>query len=346
MVNPRQVVRPLVFALLLFLFSAASVSVAHGQFTLTVFQPLYPPAVDPAESAIGTLDLEQNGSSSPVTLTCVVTTQIQQPVSLPTCDVSPTTPITPPAKPSLTVSTTGTTSTGSYAVLVTGTSGSTMQTVTLNLSVIDVTEDYTLSVLPTTATPSPVAAGAIATTLVTLTPIGSYGNAIPPHQVTLSCLSITPVTTAAPVCSFTPTGATAPGPVQVTSGPATATLTITTLGPTPVTRLRDRRVFFALWILVPGLALAGLGRSVGRKKNRTKTLMGMFLLTAVASGLLLMPACSSTNNTNNPNGEVTPNNTYTFTITGADENGASPGNSTTCTTGVICGAASVTLTVN
>jgi hypothetical protein len=342
MVNPRQVVRPLVFALLLFLFSAASVSVAHGQFTLTVFEPLYPPALDPGESSIATLDLEPNGSSSPVTLTCVVTTQIQQPVSLPTCDVSPTTPITPPAKPSLTVSTTGTTSTGSYAVLVTGTSGSTPQTVTLNLSLIDVTEDYTLSVLPTTATPSPVAAGAIATTVVTVTPIGSYSG----HQVTLSCLSITPVTTSAPVCSFTPTGATAPGPVPVTSGPATATLTITTLGPTPVTRLRDRRVFYALWILVPGLVLVGLGQSVGRSKNRTKTLIGIFLLTALASGLILMPACSSTNNTNNPNGEVTPNNTYTFTITGADENGASPGNSTTCTTGVICGAASVSLQVN
>jgi hypothetical protein len=58
----------------------------------------------------------------------------------------------------------------------------------------------------------------------------------------------------------------------------------------------------------------------------------------MVSGLLLLPACGSTNNTNNPSGEVTPKNTYTFTLTGADQNGAAPGNSATAPT--------VTLTVN
>jgi hypothetical protein len=342
MVNPRQVVRPLVFAVLLSMFSAASVSVAYGQFTLTVSSPFSPSAVDPGGTAIATLDLEPNGSSNPVTLTCVVTASNQQTISLPTCDPSPTSPITPPARPSLTV-TTATVSPnppvppGSYTMTVTGTDGSTSQTIALSLTIVDITEDYTLSVLPTTATPSPVHAGATATTVVTVTPIGSYSG----HQVTLACLSVSPAVTSAPICSFTPTNATMPGPVQVTGGPATATLTITTLGPMPTTRLRTPRIFYALWLLVPGLALAGVSRGGNRKR-----LMGTLLLTAVASGLLFTPACGHTNNTNNPNGQTTPNNTYTFTLTGADENGAGPGNSTTCTGGVNCGAATVTLTVD
>jgi hypothetical protein len=343
MVNPRQVVRPLVFALLLSMFSAASVSVAHAQFTLTVSSPFSPPEVDPGGTAIATLDIEPNGSSNPVTLTCVVTASNQQTISLPSCDPSPTSPITPPAKPSLTVTTTAVPPNppvppGSYIMTVTGTDGTNSQTLTLSLTIVDVTEDYTLSASPTIATPGTVAAGAIATTTVTITPIGSYSN----HQVTLACLSVSPVVTAAPICSFTPTNATSPGPVQVTSGPATATLTITTLGPTPTTRLRSPRIFYALWLLVPGLGLVAAGRS----GNRSKRLMGLLLLMTIASSVLLMPACSHTNNTNNPNGETTPNNTYTFTLTGADENGNGPGNTITCTPGVACGAATVTLTVN
>jgi hypothetical protein len=332
MVNPRQIVRALVFALLLSLFSAASVSAAYGQFTLAVSSPLSPPEVDPGGSSIANLDLEPNGSTDPVTLTCIVTTNIQQPVSLPTCDLSPTTPITPPSMPSLTIGTTGATSFGLYNFAVTGTSASFSQTITLSMTVENVTEDYTLSVLPTTASPSPVNAGALATTIVTVSPIGSYSG----HQVTLACLSVSPVVEAAPICSFNPPT------VSVTSGPApTATLTITTLGPNPTTSLPARRIFYAMWLLIPGLALVGVGAGIRKQK-----LLGMLLLLALASGVLFMPACSSSNNTNNPGGQTTPKNTYTFTLTGADENGAGPGNSTTCTTGTACGAATVSLAVN
>jgi hypothetical protein len=199
--------------------------------------------------------------------------------------------------------------------------------VNLSLTVVNLTVDYTLSALPVTATPSPVTAGSTATTTVTVSPIGSYSN----HQVTLACLSVTPVVAAAPVCSFTPVNGTTPGPVQITSGPASATLTITTLGPTPTTRLERKRLFYAMWLLVPGLALARFGRKqIGGKENRHRKLLGLFFLIAMAGGVLLMPACSSsTNNTNNPSGQVTPKNTYTFTLTGADENGAAPGNTTT-----------------
>jgi hypothetical protein len=340
MVNPRQVVRPLISALLLLLSSAA-----YGQFTLTVQSQPSPPAVDPGGTSVATLDLQPNGSSSPASLTCLVTTSIPQPVSVPTCAVSPTSPITPPALPSLTITTFSTTSFGLYNVAVTGTSGSFSQTVNVSVTVVNVTQDYTLSVVPTTATPNPVHAGATATTTVTITPIGSYSG----HQVTLACLSVTPSVAAAPICSFIPTNGTTPGPVQVTTGVlASATLTITTLGPTPVVGLRTPRILYALWLLFPGMALVGAFGTIFRTKNRRSRLMGVLLLLAVASGLLLMPACSSSNNnTNNPSGQITPKNTYTFTLTGADENGAAPGNTTTCTTGVTCtAAATVTLTVN
>jgi hypothetical protein len=257
--------------------------------------------------------------------------------------------VTPPGQAFVTITTTGGlaanggTPPGLYTVSVTGDSGAASQTVTLTLNVVNVTESYTISVSPTTATPSPVPAGTIATTIVTVTPIANYVG-----QVTLACLSVTPVVQAAPYCSFVATsgsGSLPPNPpntVQVTAGsPATATLTITTLGPIPVTELRHRRIFYALWLLVPGIVFVGAG-AIG---VRGKSLLGGLLLIAIAGGLLLMPACSSTR-TNSPNGEITPNNTYTFTLTGVDKNGVAPANSTTCPTGQTCNLATVTLAVN
>jgi hypothetical protein len=330
MVNPRQVVRALVFALLLSLFSAASVCTAYGQqFTLTVSSPLSPSAVDPAGSSVATLNIALGSSNSPVsfdTVPCTVTPV--QPTGTTQCAVSPGS-VTPPGQAFVTISTTGGTTNatppGLYTITVTGTNGSASQAVTLTLNVVNVTEDYTLSVSPTTATPSPVPAGSVATTVVTVTPIASYTG-----SVTLACLSVTPVVAFAPYCSFNPPTVA----VVANSAPQPSTLTITTLGPIPVTSLRDRRVFYAFWLLLPGLALVGVGATGARGKN----LLGAFLLMAVAGGLLLMPACSSTK-TNSPNGEITPKNTYTFTLTGTDENGAAPSNSTTS-------QATVTLAVN
>jgi hypothetical protein len=326
--------RPIVFALFLLAFAAGSANLAYGQFTLTISSPLYPPAVDPNQPATATLSVQPNGSSAPVTLTCVVTTTIQSPVDLPTCNPSPTT-VTPPAQPSLTIDTSSGTSFGLYNFTITGTSGSFTQSLTVTLTVLNVSEDYTIAVLPTTASPSPVSAGSTATAIVTISAIGSYSG----HQVTLSCLSVTPVVEAAPVCSFNPQ------PVSVTSGPApTSTLTITTFGPAPTTRLKTPRIFYAIWFLIPGLGV--VVASFGAGTNRKKRLMGLLLLWAIAVGIVMMPACGSSTSTNSPSGVDTPKNSYSFTLTGADENGAPPGNSGTCTTGTTCGQATVTLTVD
>jgi len=151
---------------------------------------------------------------------------------------------------------------------------------------------------------------------VSVLPIGSYvGN------VTLACLSVTPIVTAAPYCSFNPATVSITG-----SAGATSVLSINTFGAAPsTTKLWNPRMFYAFWLAVPGLALVGTRASGSYRKK----LVGLLFLVAIAGGLLLIPACNtSTVGTTALNGQVTPNNTYNFTLTGADTNGAGPSNVT------------------
>ncbi len=318
MVNLRQAIRPIILASLLFVLSAASVSLAYGQqFTLSVsaFKPKI--GVDPGGSATATIDLEPiAGFDGEVSLSCAVTSS-QFTTNLPVCTVSPALAIPPANGPALTVTTTGgtgndVTAAGTYQVTVTGTGGTTTVTQTLYLNVTDLTEDYTLSVSPTTAIPSPLPAGSSATTTVTVLPIGSYSG-----QVTLACLSIFPIVTAAPYCTFNPATVT----ISSSTG-ATSTLTIQTFGAASTSRLWSPRIFYAFCLTVPGLALAGARRA----RSSRKKLLALFVLMLVAGSLLLLPACGGNVGTKALNGQITPNNTYTLTLTGADTNGAAPSN--------------------
>jgi hypothetical protein len=326
MLNSRHLTRAFVFASLLAIFFTASVSQAHGQdFSLTPLSELHP--VSSGGSSTAVLELLAIGIfNNPVSFTCTVTSG-QTTGTAPLCLVSPdsATPGTEGAQISVTVTTTDNTAAGTYQITVTGTSGSLVHTVPLSLGVTSLTVDYTLSVSPTTATPNPVTAGSIATTTVTVSPIGSYSG----HTVTLSCLSISPTVLLAPVCSFNPPS------VVVTSGlQPTSVMSIITTGPAPTVRLWHPRVFYALWLFVPGLALLGLVSSgAGRKK-----ILGALLLAVLASGLLLLPACGSSSRSTS-SGNVTPKNSYVFTLTGADENGAAPSNTT-------ANQATVTVSVN
>jgi hypothetical protein len=320
MVNLRQAVRPIILASLLFVLSAASVSLAHGQqFTLSVsaFTPKI--AVNPGGSATATINLQPiGGFDGEVALSCAVTSS-QFTTNLPQCLVSPSSAVPPANGPALTVTTTGgtgddVTAAGTYQVTVTGTGGATTVTQTLYLNVADLTEDYTLSVSPTTAIPSPLPAGSSATTTVTVLPIGSYSG-----QVTLACLSIFPIVTAAPYCTFDPPTVT----ISSSTG-AVSTLTIQTFGAASSSRLWSPRIFYAFWLAVPGLALVGARRPRGSGKK----LLAVFLLMLVAGSLLLLPACGGNVGTTALNGQITPNNTYNLTLTGADTNGAGPSNVT------------------
>src|SRR5208282_1394624 len=201
MVNLRQAVRPIILASLLFMLSAASVLPAYGQqFDLLVsaFKPKT--GVDPGGSATATIDLQPiGGFDGQVALSCAVTSN-QFTTNLPQCLVSPGSAIPPANGPALTVTTT--------------------VTQTVYLSVVNLTEDYTLTVSPTIAIPSPLPAGSSATTTVSVLPIGSYSG-----QVTLACLTVSPIVTAAPYCTFNP------ATVNISSSTgATSTLTIQTFG--------------------------------------------------------------------------------------------------------------------
>jgi len=335
MVNFRPAVRAIIFASLLLLLSAASVSQAFGQFTLTVSSLTPLAGVDPGGRATADVSLGASpGFSSPVALSCAVTSgPVTTGPSAPVCTPSPLSP-TPPAIPSLTITTTNATPVGTYQIVVSGTSGAVTKTATLYLSVADLTEDYSLSVLPTTALPSPIPAGSSATTVVSVDPIGSYSG----HTVTFACLAISPIVIAAPYCSFNP-----PFVIVGNGAAATTTLTINTFGSASNTgKVSFPRAFYALWLALPGLALVGV------RANHRRKLLGILFLLAVAGGLLLLPACNtSTIGTTAVNGQVTPADSYTFSLSASDENGAEPSNVGLCTgTGSnTCDTATVTLVV-
>ena len=340
MVNPRLFVRALLFVTLLSVLSAGSASLAYGQFTVTVSSLTPQAGVDPGEVATANVTIGANaGFSGLVSLTCVVTSgPVTTGASAPACIVSPTS-ATPPAIPALTITTADSTPVGTYQITVTGTSGAVVQTATAYLNVADLTEDYQLSVYPTAAVPSPIPAGSTATTTVTVMPIGSYSG-----TVTLACLSMTPIVTASPYCSFNPATVT----VGAGAG-ATSTITVTTFGAAAASTTSSRtktpfspRLFYALGLAIPGLALLGAGGP------RRRNFLGVLVLLGIAGGLLLVPACNTnTLGSRALNGQVTPNNAYTLTLSGADQNGAGPSNVGTCTPPSTsnCDAAIVTLTV-
>jgi uncharacterized protein len=297
----------------------AALAPAFGQLILTASPPV-PFAVDPNGTASSNLTLSAMNSTSSITATLSCTVTPVQPAGTPTCTPSPPSATTP-ASPSLTITTTGATPAALYTITVTATdtgNPNDIATAIVNLSVLAVTADYTLTVT-TPVTPGSVHAGSGATAVITVTSLSGYSGA-----VTLSCSAITPAVAFGPTCSF-------PSAVTVASnGTQTGTLTISTSGTVTKAAASHSRIFYALFLPLPGIALAALGR--GRKR-----LLALLAPYALALALLL-PACGSNNKSTTPTTPtgVTPNNTYTFTITGTDTKALAPSN----------GTQSVTLTVN
>jgi hypothetical protein len=324
---------------LLAVFLALPSRAGAQSFTLQA-GPLSEDAVAPggtssAQVAVGTV----NGFSSTVDLSCqVAPAQPQTITDTPTCAVSPAT-VTPPASASVTITTVGGTSNVRYGITVTGTAASNAQTTTtpaLYMTVLAVAPQFTITVEKATE-PGSVPAGNSGVAVIDINPINGYSTTA---GVTLSCSSITPVVVIPPICTFSPN----PVPVSGT-GATTSTLTISTYGPVVTTTgavVRPRSFyagFYAMWLPLPMLALVGVGAAAGGKRARKA--WGLLALFVLSGTLILMPACGNNTSTSTATPEgVTPNGTYSFTISGVDSTGVVSSNAGTGSTNP-----TVTLTV-
>ena len=296
---------------------------AFGQdFTMTV-APFNPFAVAPGEDSAANITVSAlNGFTGTVDLGCVVTSN-NTGATLPVCTISPQS-VNPSAGATATI-TTGPVNDvpvtpGLYTITITGTSPNTTLSQPDNLTVLAVSPQFTITV-GTAISPSSVPAGSGGQGVISINPINGYSSGS--GGVTLSCSSITPLVTLPPVCSFNPQ------PVPVNGTVATSTITINSAGPQTTGAAFQRKGFYALWLPLPMLALVGLGAAAGGKRPRKA--WGLLALFVISGSILLMPACAnSSTSTTTPNG-VTPNNTYTFTITGVDAEGNISSNTTTST---------------
>lgn len=275
--------------------------------------PFSPFAIDPGGNASSNITITPlNGFAGTVALTCTVT-PVQTVGTSPSCQISPDS-VTPPGGATATITTLGTVVPALYVVTVTGTGPDGPVSTQQDLTVLAVTPQFTITV-QTAVAPSSVPAGSGAQGIVTVNPINGYTGV-----VTLYCSSITPLVTIPPICSFANQQ-----PVTITNGEiGTSTITINTVGPVPNTSItHPRSRFNALWLSLPLLGLVGLGAATGGKRNRK--IWMLLALFVVTGAFLLMPACGGSNNTSTPNG-ITPNNSYSFTVSGVDTNGVVSGN--------------------
>jgi len=309
---------------------AAPLAAGQGttEFTLTATD-FSPDAVAPGGTSSSVLSIGSvNSFAGTVNLSCQVTSGQVTTTSPPVCNISPTS-VVPPATATATITTTGTTTTIGYTITITGTGPTTTYTTpALQLTVLSVTPQFTITIQSAVA-PSSVVAGSGAQGTISINPINGYTSPTDPSDPTksgiyLSCATITPLVTIAPVCSFNP-----PNP-KVVSQSVTSTITISTFGPVVVGSAVRPHVFYGLWLSLPMLAFVGLGAAVGGKRSRKAcALLTIFI---VSGSLLLIPACgTNTNQISIPNG-TTPANTYTFTIAGVDINGVISSNTGSTTT--------------
>jgi hypothetical protein len=154
--------------------------------------------------------------------------------------------------------------------------------------------DYTVLIAPSGQT---VAAGLVATYTVQVSPQPVFGA-----NVSLTCSSLPTGAT----CNFQNSTLT-PG-----SGSSSTTLhLLTTAQPTTtVTSTGWRRSFYALWLMLPGMAVWGLGTG---NKRRSRGLLGLLLFCVLFSLVLMQPSCSS--GKTQPTVSGTPSGTYPLTVT-------------------------------
>jgi uncharacterized repeat protein (TIGR01451 family) len=150
---------------------------------------------------------------------------------------------------------------------------------------------FNLSIGPSAQT---VVAGLTATYSVQLSPSPVFGA-----NVSLACGSLPGGTT----CSFSSSSVTL-------NGPQSSTLNLQTAPqPVPIANSRSwRSSFYALWLMVPGLAVWGLGG-----KRRRSWWLGGLTLCVLFALIFLQPSCSG--GRTQPTVTGTPTGTYSLTVT-------------------------------
>lgn len=174
--------------------------------------------------------------------------------------------------------------------------------------------------------PTSGAAGVSATSTITVGSVNGFNSAL-----TLAC-AVAPVVSSGPTCAFSNPGASVTPPANST---VTATLTVSTTAATAVldrpANGRSSGMLYAMLLPVFGITLLGAG--MGSAGTRKRKLFGFLMLGMILTGLLAMPACSSSGGGGGGN-TGTPAGAYTITVTGS-------GGGATAT-----GAPALTLTVN
>lgn len=305
------------FALCLGAALLALPSLAHAQadFTL-VAAPFSPLAIAPGGTSSSNITIGTvNGFTGTVSLSCQVSSSLPT-TDTPTCAVSPAT-VTPPAGATATITTSIKTTTVSYSITITGTGPSTTHiTPPEALTVLAVTPQFTITV-QSPVVPASVPAGSGAQGVILITPVNGYVSpGYPKEGITLSCAAITPLVTYPPICSFSyPPGLNS---LPVNGAPVTSTLTISVPGPQNISATSHPRMFYALWLPLPMLVMAGMGPVGGKRARKVWGLLALFV---IAACLFLLPACSNTVPHTEALQGVTPNNTYSFTVIGVDADG-------------------------
>lgn len=169
--------------------------------------------------------------------------------------------------------------------------------------------DFTLNANPST---QQVVNGGLASFPITLAPLSgeSYNGTITLTQSSSPSIVTSSTPTFSPSATVTLNG----------TGSQSVTLNIQTVArPVNTGSLFRRTSFYATWLPIGGLSLAGLGIGAGRKRRRW---IAGALLGLLAGLLLLQPACSSSSSSVSTN-QGTQAGTYHITVTGSSSTNAS-----------------------